>query len=452
MGDKIGKLKEKFNSYKQENNKLGVVFYDTEIKANKFAANIMYFLSALAILCLILTVTNVFKVALAGYIVFPIVFALNIIGATICYKKKGEGRWIRIMLLGILLFTVFAVSTISVYGAWVCLAIPVALSGHYYNTKLTLNIGIITMVILLVSIIIGVVLGVKYYWVDGNLVNFPDGATLVISGSLSETIVKSSEFSFGKYLANNILLYYIPQFMALLLICAICVQVSRHGRNMVLEESEILAAKTKAEKDANETKTQIMISQIQPHFVYNTLNAIYYLCDKEPARAKEAIADFSDYLRTNLNFMDKKAYISFDQELDHVKKYLSLEKMRFEDELNIEYDIKCTTFRVPALSIQPLVENAVKHGICKRQDGGTVKIYSKDALDHYEVGIIDDGVGFDMTQPLDDKRRHIGLSNTKARLSAMCNATVDIQSEIGVGTTVIIKLPKENYYENTSSR
>jgi len=449
----LTKIKDKIDEYKMLNGKLDTtVLLETETKANKFTANIMLAIATLAALCMVLTLTKVFSLGITGIITFPIVFVLNLVASIVCLSKKGVGKWQKIMMFTILLLTVFSISLISIYGAWICLAIPVVLSGHYYNNRFTFIISILTLVMLLISEIAGVYLGVAEYWIDSNLVSLPDGTSLVVNGSISESVVNSSEFSLQDYLKNNMVIYFIPQAMILVIISAICVEVARHGKNMVFEESEVLAAKTKAEKDATESKTQIMISQIQPHFIYNTLNAIYYLCDKEPERAKEAIADFSDYLRTNLNFMDKKAYISFDQELDHIKKYLSLEKMRFEDELNIEYDIQCTTFRVPALSIQPLVENAVKHGICKRQDGGTVKIYSKENVDNFEIGVIDDGVGFDLNQPFDDKRRHIGLANTKFRLNEMCHATMDITSEIGEGTTVIIKLPKENYYEDTSGR
>lgn len=217
------------------------------------------------------------------------------------------------------------------------------------------------------------------------------------------------------------------------------------------------------------SRISIMLSQIQPHFLYNSLNSIYHLCAKDPEKARKAISDFSDYLRANLDSLTRTALVSFDQELKHVKTYLSLEKMRFDEELEIIYEIDTKMFLIPALTVQPLVENAVKHGVGKKPGGGTVKIATKESKDYYEVIISDDGIGYDTDintcfdtnvgkidmnatdgkggknskENKDNKTSHIGIENVRNRLKQMCDATLEIVSEKGKGTEAHIYIPKE---------
>lgn len=191
-----------------------------------------------------------------------------------------------------------------------------------------------------------------------------------------------------------------------------------------------------------ELKTQIMLSQIQPHFLYNTLGVIYHLCDKDPQTAKTATSDFSKYLRMNLDSLKLTAPVPFESELDHVRIYLSFEKMRFEEQLNIVYNIGVTGFLIPALSVQPLVENAVKYGVGKAEDGGTVTITTEETDDSIKIIVSDDGVGFDVDEPKDDGRSHTGIENVRNHLWSMIKGTLDIESVKGVGTKATITIPK----------
>lgn len=209
--------------------------------------------------------------------------------------------------------------------------------------------------------------------------------------------------------------------------------------DLYIKEAEI------AEKnmDLADKQFKLIYSQIQPHFLYNVLNTIYYLVDDDIEKGKKAIVDFSDYMRMNLDSLTKPMLIDFDDELKKTEIYLSLEKLRFEDELNISFDIQERNFKIPQLTIQPLIENAVKHGICKKKGGGTVSIYSKQDGDFIEIGVVDDGVGFDKLKPLSEDRSHIGLSNIVYRVEHMCGGTVTVDSTVGVGTSIIIRIPKE---------
>lgn len=197
------------------------------------------------------------------------------------------------------------------------------------------------------------------------------------------------------------------------------------------------------ERENTEMRVAIMLSQIQPHFLYNTLTSIYCLCDKEPKAAKEAISQFSKYLRGNLESIRRETPILFSEELKHVQSYLALEKMSFEDELEIVYDIQADNFFLPALTVQPLVENAVKHGLGEAPDGGTVKISSTELPDFFAIEISDNGVGFDTENLGENHGVRVGIENVRSRLMLMCSATLEITSAPGEGTTALIKIPKE---------
>ena len=142
-----------------------------------------------------------------------------------------------------------------------------------------------------------------------------------------------------------------------------------------------------------------------------------------------------------MDSLKQTAPVPFEKELEHLKKYLYIEKLRFADKLNIEYDIHDTDFEIPLLSVQPLVENAVKHGVGMKEDGGTVKISTQQTDNAHEIIIEDDGVGFDVNEKKNDGRSHIGMENTKKRLQEMCGGEITITSEIGKGTIARIIIP-----------
>lgn len=197
------------------------------------------------------------------------------------------------------------------------------------------------------------------------------------------------------------------------------------------------------EKELVESRIAVMTSQIQPHFLYNSLNSIYHLCDLDVRLAQEAVSNFSDYLRGVLDSLKRATPISFAAELRNVQTYLELEKLRFGEELQIVYDISETQFFVPALTVQTLVENAVKHGLCMKEDGGTLTLKTRAGQSCYEIIVQDDGVGFAPEQLANDGRLHVGLENTRQRLAAMVGGTLTISSTPGIGTKAVIRIPKE---------
>ncbi len=204
------------------------------------------------------------------------------------------------------------------------------------------------------------------------------------------------------------------------------------------------------EKELSELNITLMISQIQPHFLYNALNTIKYLIKKDPKTAEGAVVKFSNYLRSNMDSLTQKEPIPFAKELDHVKNYVDIEQLRFGDRLKIEYDIQVVDFTIPPLTLQPIVENAIKHGVNQRPEGGTVTIKTIETNSYVIISVEDNGVGFDINEKKNDGRSHVGVANIRKRLEEIMGAFIEIKSEVGVGTTVTIKIPKcEEQKENS---
>ncbi|MBO7356014.1 MAG: histidine kinase [Lachnospiraceae bacterium] len=208
------------------------------------------------------------------------------------------------------------------------------------------------------------------------------------------------------------------------------------------------------EMQLKEKQLALMMSQIRPHFLYNTLNTIYTLCKKDGDEAGRMILDLAGYLRINFENMDSIVPVPFKDELAHTRFYLSIEKRRFGDDIKVVYDIATESFALPALSLQPLVENAVKHGIRKTKDTGTVTIKTWEEQDGVHLMVEDDGGGFDTSTWEADiaagagddpeeyaHRRSVGLRNVRDRIIDMCGGTMEIQSTIGEGTRVILVIP-----------
>ena len=211
--------------------------------------------------------------------------------------------------------------------------------------------------------------------------------------------------------------------------------------NAVAKAKELEMEKIVLNAELAESRISTMMSQIRPHFIYNTLGSIEQLCDLDPKKAGELVHDFAKYLRGNFGELDNPKPILMSKEMDHVHHYLSIENVRFPD-MTFTFEMNSEDFRIPALTVQPIVENAIKHGLMKLQKGGTIHVVSYETETDYCVCVADDGVGFD-TSLLLDERKHVGLRNIRERLKAMVNGTIEIDSKVGVGTTVLIKIPKE---------
>jgi len=348
-------------------------------------------------------------------------------------------------------FTTFLVDRISPHGTW----------SHRWE---------IAVWILAIAGSLGAVFGVYYtidpvsniyrrealFWIAdliGCIVDFGDLVLLVVNW---DNVPKNTRFVMFTYilLPLPLLIVHAMYYGLNLAIIATASAMFLFFIEMQFENSELMAMQqieiarqqlmlAEKERDLTETRISSMVSQIQPHFLYNTLDSIYCLCTDDPEMAAEAVSLFSDYLRGNLGSLRQTKPIPIEQELGHVRNYLELEAMSSLDTIHYEIEANALGFYVPALSVQPLAENAVKHGVSKRPEGGTVTVRTLAEPDKFLIIVSDDGVGFDKNTVPADGHAHIGIQNISERLKAMCNASLEIESEVGKGTVATITIPRD---------
>ena len=211
--------------------------------------------------------------------------------------------------------------------------------------------------------------------------------------------------------------------------------------NAVAKAKELETEKIVLNAELAESRISTMISQIRPHFIYNTLGSIEQLCKLDPQKASELVHNFAKYLRGNFRELDNHKPILMSQEMEHVRHYVSIENVRFPD-MTFTFEMNSENFLIPALTVQPIVENAIKHGLMKLPSGGTIHVVSYETDTDYCISVEDDGVGFDIGV-LIDERAHVGLRNIRERLKVMVNGKLEIESTVGVGTKVLVTIPKE---------
>ena len=221
----------------------------------------------------------------------------------------------------------------------------------------------------------------------------------------------------------------------------VVLRVIPNGINALSKAKELETEKIVLNAQLTESRMSTMMSQIRPHFIYNTLGSIEQLCSIDPPKAGELVHNFAKYLRGNFGELDNPKPILMSQEMEHVHHYVSIENVRFPD-MTFSFEMNSDDFLIPALTIQPIVENAIKHGLMKLPKGGKISVVSYETDSHYCVSVEDDGVGFDTGELFED-RKHVGIRNIRGRLNAMVNGTLEIHSTEGAGTTVLIKIPKE---------
>lgn len=191
------------------------------------------------------------------------------------------------------------------------------------------------------------------------------------------------------------------------------------------------------------TKAQLMLSQIKPHFIYNVLANIKSLIYTDADKAADIVVAFTKYLRVQLNSLSEDELAQFPEILDFVKNYIEIEKSRFPGKIHVQYDIRYDDFRLPHFVLQPIVENAIKHGICKRETSGKLIISSRLQDQVILIEVTDNGVGFDTKhKEVPGKEHSVGLENVRVRLHHLVRGEIQIESRLGVGTKVSIRIPK----------
>ena len=236
----------------------------------------------------------------------------------------------------------------------------------------------------------------------------------------------------------------ISQYVFLVVVAVAAIMVLKFipsNINAVAKAKELEMEKIVLNAELAESRISTMMSQIRPHFIYNTLGSIEQLCKLDPEKAGTLVHNFAKYLRGNFGELDNPKPILMSQEMEHVHHYISIENVRFPD-MTFAFEMNSDDFHIPALTVQPIVENAIKHGLMKLSKGGTIRVVSYETDEAYCISVVDDGVGFD-TGVLIDERKHLGLRNIRERLKVMVNGRLEIESTVGVGTKVLITIPKE---------
>lgn len=194
------------------------------------------------------------------------------------------------------------------------------------------------------------------------------------------------------------------------------------------------------QKEIANQNAHILVLQMRPHFIYNTMTSIYYLCEQDPNKAKQVTLDFTTYLRKNFAAIASEETIAITEELEHTHAYLAVEQAQFEETLFVTFDTPHTLFRIPPLTLQPIVENAVKHGMVASDKPIHITVRTRKTATASEIIVEDDGPGY---QPKDDNEPHIALNNIRQRLEMMCKGTLEIYSGDEGGTVVKITIPSE---------
>ena len=192
------------------------------------------------------------------------------------------------------------------------------------------------------------------------------------------------------------------------------------------------------EREIAHQRASVMALQMRPHFIYNTMMSIYYLCKQDADKAQQVTLDFTSYLRKNFTAIASEELVPFKDELEHARAYLAVEQAQHEDMLYVDYDTLHTDFSVPSLTLQPLVENAVKHSL--DPNGDPLHIYVRTQQTDKASAIIVENNGLDY-QPSNDNEPHIALSNIRQRLRMMCKGELTIATREGGGTIVKVIIP-----------
>jgi len=371
-------------------------------------------------------------------IVMPMLFFSS---AVVCLLNHGQGRAFQYIFLFLLCVFWLELELMSGYKSKVLLPIMIVLSLRYYNRKFTWFSYFSCVAALLASVFCNAYLYKETGFIDLNLVRLEVPQQMTISGFLYDNIIQLNPSS-SSLVQIGMILTFLPNTIFLTVITVLSNRFMNVNLENIVKSQEIASREADQRVQLSDMKTKLLLSQIQPHFIYNTLTTIAYFCDEDPKKAEDLTNRFSEYLRANLSSLTETRMVLFSKELDAVKNYLEIERYRFEDRVKVEYHIQTESFAVPVLSIQPIVENAVKHGLCKKKGGGTIVISTAEDGENYFVTIQDDGVGFDKDQVGSDGKTHVGIQNVTARIRS-AGGEISIDSRVNVGTTVVIRFPKE---------
>lgn len=346
-------------------------------------------------------------ISACGYILRPVVLALFI------WLTEPGAKFAMVIGMNVLNALVYIIS----------IFVPIAISfpgGRFHRGPLGYTCAIISFIFLGYLI----VLTIRSY-------NRNRRADMLIP-------IFASVFIVAATVADMVMSYDLPvSFLMAAIVCG-CVSyyLWLHLRFAKEHETSLLA----------ESRIRIMMSQIQPHFLYNTLASIQALCAKDPPKAAHTVEIFANYLRQNLDSLGESELIPLKKELEHTRIYTEIELLMFP-EILIDYQISDQNFMLPALTIQPLVENSIRHGV-RGIKAPSIYITTRREPEEHVIVIRDNGRGFDTTDETRMSGKHIGIRNVRERVEKMCDGRLDVVSSPGEGCTVTIHIPVKKEKEN----
>ena len=256
-------------------------------------------------------------------------------------------------------------------------------------------------------------------------------------------ITRGQRLAFGTYLGLPLLTIFLRPLLPGVYVVALSSSCSMLIMLIVTLIEQTREYRIQEQKN-EQMKVDLMLSQIQPHFLFNALYVIQEICQIDPETAYLAVGEFSQYLRHNMDSININVPIPFSKELEHTKHYVQLQQLRFGSALDVRYELNCTDFRLPTLTLQPIVENAIRYGIRQKKDGrGTVIVSTDEKSNAYVICVTVNGPGFVPGKVPKDGFSHVGLKNVRERLRRVSGGSLAIETQIGEGTKVTISLPKE---------
>lgn len=289
-----------------------------------------------------------------------------------------------------------------------------------------------------------------YYYTDDNqfirgplysIMLIPSIVTIVIT--LRGLILRSNKFTVRHFLAFLICLLpltvasVLHVFVSVFPLIGVCLTFTILSM-FLINLFDLIEYYVHQQEEIAKQRASIAVLQMRPHFIYNTMTSIYYLCDQNPEKAKEVTLDFTTYLRKNFTAIASEDTIPFSEELEHTRAYLAVEQAQYEDILFVDYDTPHTHFRIPPLTLQPIVENSVKYGCDPDSEPLHIVIRTRATDSGNEITVEDNGPGF---KSVDDNKPHIALANIEQRLEMMCGGTLCIINRNCGGTVVKVLIP-----------
>lgn len=422
--------------------------YTELLRENEIAANLFFAKALLAVTVVFVLIAigaeanmifvadkTLFELILAGLI------SATATAALITIRNEGRSEYGKRLLIAAFIIDNFLMCIMFPGNYGLLLLFPIMISIRYGEGRFTAGTTAVCLAANIISRPAAVAFGIYSGNYELQRVSIPEDTKIVFSGSLTETFLKAGFLNGKTVLMQELSLLFISTM--LIVFAGLCMTfMARHLKRMIIDGAELTEQKNAAENEIEAARTKIMMSQLQPHFLYNSLSAIMAI-DGNPPETIDALADFSRYLRANLDSLTCSDLIPFAAETEHIERYLALEKLRFADRIKIEYDIKVTDFMIPPLSVQMAVENAVKHGITQKPDGGTLKLSTEEKDGEVLVTVEDDGVGFDTSIDFTSSGNHVGLTSGVERVKKLTGGYTDITSKIGEGTKVVIHLPRD---------